>query len=167
MTETNEIICRNIRSVVIGSEYQRSSEWPGSTAFDPTLILPVRGVESRPSRPSRTVPPPHPPLGWLAWLPRGAARSFFSSVSFCAFCLCCAPVCAYAEVGEWTRGGVCGALRVCGLERETQKKKRKEIVVRAGPIMFFSGFASKPPSTLSLLEWHGSPQIRSSVYPGD
>lgn len=50
--------------------------------------------------------------------------SFFSSVSFCAVCPCCAPSCvsAGAGAGGWTGDDACGEKSVCGLE-EAKKKK--------------------------------------------
>lgn len=98
------------------------------------------GVELRLLHPSQIEPLPHPPLGWSVWLPRAAARSFFSSVSFSAVFPCWVPVCVCAEVGEWTGGGVCGVIRVCGLQRKNRKKGRK-LTFTAGPLMLSCRFA--------------------------
>lgn len=53
------------------------------------------------------------------------------------------PVGVRAEVGEWTKGGVCGVMHICGLQRNTEKKKGagEELDVTSGPMMLFGGFA--------------------------
>lgn len=87
-------------------------------------ILPVVGYQvalwawqALPVRLSQTPPLPRLPRGWWVWHQRGAERSFFSSVSFCAVCPCCAPSCvnAAAGAGGWIRGGGYGEKCVCDL----------------------------------------------------
>lgn len=167
MTETNEISCSNIRSVVTGSEYQWSSERPGSTAFDPTLIFTCEGgwvtaaasVSDCPSSSSTS---------WMVGVTaEGGSEVFFFFRFFLRFL---SVLCARLRIrwGRWVDKGWCVwcIARLWSGEGNRQKKKEGNCrYSRADNVLLWVRL--QPTSTLSLLKWRGSPQIRSSVYSGD